>query len=256
MRVGGPGAPEFEALFAPLGMRMEVVSTAEVGRAVAVKMFRSVIYKGLEALIFECVMGASHYGAEPRVFASLEKDFESYLQHKSEKEVRELHEKTYIAAMCEQALIKGYMQVIADAYENIVAQTFDGLLKTARKFTDGFLRGKLEYRNGELGYWRNPNGPPRTLSPSTWVSWKAFSGIEELATFAGLSVALAPKSPIKIVIMDELGRLSGDNKRALLIRMSELIHAHELDQFIGLDVSIRDYGDAKRMITEIKVEEP
>jgi 3-hydroxyisobutyrate dehydrogenase len=48
-----------------------VVSTDQIGRAAAVKMFRSVIYKGLEALIFECVLGASQYGAEPRVFASL-----------------------------------------------------------------------------------------------------------------------------------------------------------------------------------------
>jgi 3-hydroxyisobutyrate dehydrogenase-like beta-hydroxyacid dehydrogenase len=75
MLIGGAAAPEFEAMFTPLGMRMEVVSTSQIGGAVAVKMFRSVIYKGLEALIFECVLGASHYGAEPRVFASLEKDF-------------------------------------------------------------------------------------------------------------------------------------------------------------------------------------
>jgi len=75
MLIGGAAAPEFEALFAPLGMRMDVVSTSQIGQAVAVKMFRSVIYKGLEALIFESVLGASHYGAEARVFASLEKDF-------------------------------------------------------------------------------------------------------------------------------------------------------------------------------------
>jgi hypothetical protein len=34
-------------------------------------MFRSVVYKGLEALLFECVLGAGQYGAEQRVFASL-----------------------------------------------------------------------------------------------------------------------------------------------------------------------------------------
>jgi 3-hydroxyisobutyrate dehydrogenase-like beta-hydroxyacid dehydrogenase len=54
---------------------MEVVSTDQIGRAAAVKMFRSVIYKGLEALIFECVLGASQYGAEPRVFESLNESF-------------------------------------------------------------------------------------------------------------------------------------------------------------------------------------
>jgi 3-hydroxyisobutyrate dehydrogenase-like beta-hydroxyacid dehydrogenase len=71
MLIGGAAAPEFQRMFAPFGMRMEIVSTDQIGRAAAVKMFRSVVYKGLEALIFECLLGASQYGAEPRVFASL-----------------------------------------------------------------------------------------------------------------------------------------------------------------------------------------
>ena len=55
-------------------MRFEVVSE-EVGMAVAVKMCRSIVVKGLEALLFECVMGASKYGVEDRVFASLQESF-------------------------------------------------------------------------------------------------------------------------------------------------------------------------------------
>ena len=70
--LGGAGAPEFEALFAPLGMNLDIVATDRTGSAAAVKMFRSVVYKGLEALLFECVLGASQYGAEGRVFKSLE----------------------------------------------------------------------------------------------------------------------------------------------------------------------------------------
>ncbi|MEO8099909.1 MAG: DUF1932 domain-containing protein [Acidobacteriota bacterium] len=69
--IGGAAAAEFQALFEPLGMRMEIVSTDQIGRAAAVKMFRSVVYKGIEALLFECVLGAGQYGAEQRVFASL-----------------------------------------------------------------------------------------------------------------------------------------------------------------------------------------
>ena len=75
MLLGGATAPEFQNIFTPFGMRLDVVSTDKIGRAAAVKMFRSVIYKGLEALIFECVLGASQYGAEPRVFASLAENF-------------------------------------------------------------------------------------------------------------------------------------------------------------------------------------
>jgi len=75
MLLGGAAAPAFASALEPMGMQMEVVSTDRIGRAAAVKMFRSVIYKGLEALIFECVLGASQYGAEPRVFASLAESF-------------------------------------------------------------------------------------------------------------------------------------------------------------------------------------
>ena len=75
MLLGGAAALEFQELFTPYGTRMDVVSTDQIGRAAAVKMFRSVIYKGLEGLIFECVLGASKYGAEPRVFASLAESF-------------------------------------------------------------------------------------------------------------------------------------------------------------------------------------
>ena len=74
MLAGGDGAPQFVERLAPFGMNIEIVSE-EVGVASATKMFRSIIVKGMEALITECVLGASRYGAEPRVFASLAETF-------------------------------------------------------------------------------------------------------------------------------------------------------------------------------------
>jgi 3-hydroxyisobutyrate dehydrogenase-like beta-hydroxyacid dehydrogenase len=74
MLLGGEAARKFVEIFSPLGMRLEVVSD-QVGTAIAVKMCRSIVVKGLEALLFECVMGASRYGAEDRVFASLQESF-------------------------------------------------------------------------------------------------------------------------------------------------------------------------------------
>jgi 3-hydroxyisobutyrate dehydrogenase-like beta-hydroxyacid dehydrogenase len=50
-------------------------TSVKVGEAAATKMCRSVIVKGLEALLTECVLGASRYGAEERVFASLSQSF-------------------------------------------------------------------------------------------------------------------------------------------------------------------------------------
>ena len=74
MLAGGEGAPQFVERLTPFGMNIEIVSL-EVGVASATKMFRSIIVKGMEALLTECVLGASRYGAEPRVFASLAESF-------------------------------------------------------------------------------------------------------------------------------------------------------------------------------------
>lgn len=74
MLVGGAGGAQFIERMSPFGMRMEFTST-RVGEAAATKMCRSVIVKGMEALLTECVLGASRYGAEARVFQSLAETF-------------------------------------------------------------------------------------------------------------------------------------------------------------------------------------
>jgi len=74
MLLGGSGAALFAETMTPFGMRLEVLQ-GTVGTAAAVKMCRSIVVKGLEALLFECVLGANRYGAEDRVFASLNESF-------------------------------------------------------------------------------------------------------------------------------------------------------------------------------------
>lgn len=74
MLAGGDGAPEFVEKLAPFGISAEIVSR-EVGTAAATKMFRSIMVKGMEALITECVLGATQYNADERVFASLAETF-------------------------------------------------------------------------------------------------------------------------------------------------------------------------------------
>jgi 3-hydroxyisobutyrate dehydrogenase-like beta-hydroxyacid dehydrogenase len=71
MLLGGPGAEAFAATMRPFGMRLEVLTGAKVGSAAAVKMCRSIVVKGLEALLFECVMAATKFEADDLVFASL-----------------------------------------------------------------------------------------------------------------------------------------------------------------------------------------
>jgi 3-hydroxyisobutyrate dehydrogenase-like beta-hydroxyacid dehydrogenase len=74
MLAGGDGAQAFVDQLTPFGISAEIVSR-EVGTAAATKMFRSIIVKGMEALLTECVLGASRYNADERVFASLAETF-------------------------------------------------------------------------------------------------------------------------------------------------------------------------------------
>ena len=70
MLTGGAAAPEFAQRLAPFGMVIEV-GAPQVGSAAATKMCRSIMIKGIEALLTECVLGATRYGADERVFSSL-----------------------------------------------------------------------------------------------------------------------------------------------------------------------------------------
>lgn len=68
--LGGENAQSFTDLVAPLGMNLRIFS-GEVGGASSVKMCRSVMIKGMEALLAECLLSARHYGVEQDVLRSL-----------------------------------------------------------------------------------------------------------------------------------------------------------------------------------------
>ena len=75
MLLGGPSAPAFASAMTPYGMRLEVLAASAIGGAAAVKMCRSIVVKGLEALMCECVLAARPYDADQHVFASLDESF-------------------------------------------------------------------------------------------------------------------------------------------------------------------------------------
>ena len=72
--LGGALAPQVAQWLTPLGFNVSVVA-AEIGVASAIKMCRSIMIKGLEALTTECLSTARQYGAEVPVLASLHKSF-------------------------------------------------------------------------------------------------------------------------------------------------------------------------------------
>ncbi len=74
MLLGGRRAAELAAALGRMGFDATAVAD-EIGVASAVKMCRSVMMKGIEALTVECLFGARRYGAERQVLASLAHTF-------------------------------------------------------------------------------------------------------------------------------------------------------------------------------------
>ncbi|MBL8266331.1 NAD(P)-dependent oxidoreductase [Steroidobacter sp.] len=69
--LGGKHAAAFQPLGQQLGFTGTQVFSDEVGRASAAKMCRSVMIKGMEALLTESLLAARHYGVESTVIDSL-----------------------------------------------------------------------------------------------------------------------------------------------------------------------------------------
>ncbi|WFU44489.1 DUF1932 domain-containing protein [Bradyrhizobium sp. CB82] len=72
--LGGPGARELEPLLNSIGFAAKIASD-KLGVSSAVKMCRSIMIKGLEAMVIESFTTARAYGVEDAVLASLAETF-------------------------------------------------------------------------------------------------------------------------------------------------------------------------------------
>jgi len=132
------------------------------------------------------------------------------------------------------AVFKAGVELIRVRQQKLVDRAINAILGTARRFTDGIMLGKLDYKDGELGYWAG----------ATWVGHETFSGTETALAFAAFSVALAAESEIKLVMIDELGIADPATKRIIIERMVKLVVEGVISQFCGADSNERDYTAA------------
>ena len=77
--MAGPKAPEVIEVLNGYGMKIEYVGE-EIGKAAKLKTIRSIFSKGLEALIIEALVTATHFGVYDEVYSSMVKmvDKESF----------------------------------------------------------------------------------------------------------------------------------------------------------------------------------
>jgi 3-hydroxyisobutyrate dehydrogenase-like beta-hydroxyacid dehydrogenase len=71
---GGPAAAEATEVLNAIGMNVKAVTT-EPGRASAMKLCRSIMIKGIEALIVDCAAASKQWNVQEEVFGSLNASF-------------------------------------------------------------------------------------------------------------------------------------------------------------------------------------
>jgi 3-hydroxyisobutyrate dehydrogenase-like beta-hydroxyacid dehydrogenase len=132
MLLGGPKAAETAEQLTSLGMNATAFSN-QIGLASAVKMCRSVVLKGIEALAVECLFAARHYGVEDAVLESLAATYPSIgwkdrlpdylISRVAEHGRRRAHEMREVAQALRSVGIKPAMAMAtADRQEHLVCE--------------------------------------------------------------------------------------------------------------------------------------
>lgn len=131
---GGPEAARVAEILNPLGMDMTPVAT-EYGRASATKLSRSIMIKGIEALIVDSARAARAWGVAEDVFASLERTFpgidfaelaDSMAERVQKHGIRRAAEMREAADMLDDLGVhSGLARAVADAQERGAAVNAD-----------------------------------------------------------------------------------------------------------------------------------
>ena len=106
---GGAAAPALASALNPLGMNITPVE-GPTGRASAMKLCRSIMIKGLEAMLIQCRDSARHWDVEDEVFASLARSYPGMDWPDMAERMRgrvELHGRRRSAEMREAAAMTG-----------------------------------------------------------------------------------------------------------------------------------------------------
>ena len=149
---------------------------------------------------------------------------------------RDEAERSMAALTCEEAVLEDVIRALRAKVAATADAAFSKVLSLTRHFTDGILNSPLEYRD-ELGRRVSQYDVDAgcTAAVGSWISHESFSGTEEAIAYAAFSVALAMRATLRIVILDEVGRLDDVTRAKTLERMVELVRAGTIDQFIGID---------------------
>jgi hypothetical protein len=153
-------------------------------------------------------------------------------------------EKERDAARERAAAAKKTLEELRKVQREMVDAAFGPLLRTANAFFEPLFGRTLVYKAdvSELGDFRD----------GIWVSHKTYSGVQKLAAYAGIQMALASKAPCRIMLLDEMARAQNTKKTPhfdlLASACKGAVASGAVDQFLGIIPG--DADEYARLATE------
>lgn len=132
-------------------------------------------------------------------------------------------------AKVDELTAKEAAKLLREVQAKMVEAAFGPLLASANAFFGEVLKSPLAYHDGEIGTWRS----------GAWVSHRTFSGTEKALAYAAIQAALAARSPVRLMVIDELGRLDNVNAAKVAACIAFAVKEGRIEQFIGVDVFSR-----------------
>lgn len=163
--------------------------------------------------------------------AAAESNVRRLTQQRAEARTRAKAKEESDKVRIEAQVLKEFCRMLADMQAEIVNAAIGPIVDRLNVMFKGVLDMPLCYKDGVIG----------TDSPTGFYSMRSFSGAEKALAMCAISLALAAESPVKIVVLDEMGRLDSNVKQKLVALTLELQRAGTINQAVLVDTAIADY---------------
>ena len=176
--------------------------------------------KAVDALIATCRDYVGVLEGQKRTAASRANDLQRLAQAETMRD----------SARKEAEVAAAALKELREIQRDLVAGAFEPLLADANSFFGPLLTTPLAYNpeRTELGTWR----------AGVWVTNKTLSGVEKLAAYAAIQMALASRSPCRLMILDEMLRARNTKKGRhfdiLVDCCKRAVRDGRIDQFLGI----------------------
>lgn len=129
---------------------------------------------------------------------------------------------------------KRFGEKLKEMKGKMVTSAFAKLLETSNAICGDILPSPLAYHEGTLGRWGTAKEGGRFIKHTT------FSGTEEALAYVALAAGLSADAPFKLLLIDELGRITAELQGVVLEKLALAVKNGLLDQVIAampLDVA-------------------